>query len=176
MTVIAALLIAQASATQAAAPETPPPSCDGEAYAAFDFWVGEWDVYPNGQPEKLVAHSLIERKSSGCAIVENWMPLSGNNGTSLSNFDPDTGRWYQKWVGSAPGAVEFVGGPVDGEMVVTGYWKDGAGPGIDALVRMTYTASPDGSVRQHGEQSLDHGVTWGPSFDFIYRPHQAATD
>jgi len=34
---------------------------------------------------------------------------------------------------------------------------------------MTYSLGADGSVRQHGEASEDHGLTWGPSFDFTYR-------
>jgi hypothetical protein len=28
-------------------------------------------------------------------------------------------------------------------------------------------------VRQFGEFSADHGLTWQPSFDFIYRPRGA---
>jgi hypothetical protein len=34
---------------------------------------------------------------------------------------------------------------------------------------MTYSAQPDGSVRQLGESSDDAGRSWQPSFDFIYR-------
>ncbi len=162
----ASLLMFQATAAQAA--PTPPP-CAGEAYAAFDFWVGEWDVYPNGQ-DTQVARSRIERLYGGCAIRENWMPLRGTGGGSLSNFDPGTGRWHQTWVGSAPGRVEFDGGPVGGGMVLTGFWPGVGGPGKDGLIRMTYTRGEDGSVRQHGEASYDHGVTWQTSFDFIYRP------
>lgn len=155
---------------------TPPsptqPACNSEAHAGFDFWIGEWEVYPNGQPDRIIAHSRIERKHNGCAVIENWMPLNGRGGTSLNHFDVRTGRWNQKWVGSAPGAVEFSGGVVEGKMVLTGNWPSQQAP--HTLVRMTYTANEDGSVRQHGEQSLDHGLTWGPSFDFIYRPRADA--
>ena len=51
-------------------------------------------------------------------------------------------------------------------MVITGKW---GGP----LVRMTYSKSANGSVRQVGEQSTDEGKTWKPSFDFTYRPSKA---
>ena len=44
-----------------------------------------------------------------------------------------------------------------------------AGPGGDGLIRMTYSQNDDGSVRQHGEASFDHGLTWVDSFDFTYR-------
>ena len=107
---IASLLLAQAATAQAA---TPPPGCTGEEHAALDFWVGEWDVYPNGR-DTLVAHSRIEKLYNGCAIRENWMPLRGAGGGSLTGFDPETGRWHQTWIGSSPGVVRFEGGPVGG--------------------------------------------------------------
>lgn len=40
---------------------------------------------------------------------------------------------------------------------------------------MTYTTNPDGSVRQHGESSTDHGVSWQSSFDLLYRPKKGHT-
>jgi hypothetical protein len=173
---LAALLLplAQAAIAQAPSP-APPPSCSGEGFDAFDFWVGEWDVYPYGK-DRLVAHSRIEKLYNGCAIRENWMPLNGKPGGSLSNYEPRTGRWHQEWIGSAPGRVEFDGGPVAGGMVLTGWWA-GSGPnGEDGLTRMTYTKLDGGAVRQHGEFSADHGVSWVTSFDFTYRPHVEPSD
>ena len=173
LTIITAIALAQASAAQTPAPATPPPAppgCTGEGYDGFDFWLGEWDVYPNTEGAAKVANSKIERKFNGCAVVENWMPLASPGGTSLNHYDAHTKRWYQKWVGSSPGAVEFDGGVVDGKMVLVGYWPNALGPGQDAKTRMTYTTNEDGSVRQHGESSTDHGVSWQTSFDFIYRP------
>ena len=165
------LLTAQAAAPDAAA--TPPPAlpkCEGEPYEAFDFWVGEWNVYPNradGEPAK-VADSLIEKVSAGCAVRETWMPLQGRGGTSLSAYDPDTEGWHQLWVGGTPGRVFFDGGPVDGKMILTGPWGKAA-DGTPLLVRMTYSLRDDGSVRQHGQASKDHGLTWTDYFDLIYR-------
>ena len=155
---------------QAAAPATPPPAppkCEGEAYAAFDFWVGEWEVFPSAGEQK-VADSRIEKVSAGCAIRETWMPLQGRAGSSLSAYDPSDGAWHQLWVGGVPGRVFFDGGPVDGAMVLTGYWGKDA-QGNPSLVRMTYTLEADGSVRQYGQASSDHGRSWSDSFDLIYR-------
>lgn len=159
----------------AAAPPTaaPPPPCTSPDYRAFDFWVGEWDVFPNGG-DKQVATSSIEAMFGGCAIRETWQPLSGAGGGSFSHFDRDLRRWRQAWVDGFGGRVDFDGGAVDGKMVLTGLWRHAAGPGQHALTRMTYTVNPDGSVRQHGEQSVDHGLTWTTSFDFVYRPRKAA--
>ena len=152
-------------------PPPPPPPCATEAHGQFDFWVGEWDVFPNGAETK-VADSRIEKKHSGCAVLENWMPLRGTGGTSLNHVDPETGIWHQKWVGSSPGAVEFSGGVVDGTMVLTGNWPAPNAP--HQLIRMRYSVQDDGSVRQHGEASTDHGLSWQTSFDFIYRPKDSS--
>ena len=164
------LALMQAVSSQPAQPAPSPPTpCASEEHSAFDFWVGEWDVYPNGRDTK-VADSKIEKLYSDCAIRENWMPLRGGGGGSLSNLDPDTGRWHQTWIGGGPGRVEFEGGTAgESTMVLVGYWPNVNGPGQHAKVRMTYTVQDDGAVRQHGEASTDHGLTWTNSFDFIYR-------
>lgn len=165
------LLLAGQAGSVPASPPAPPPSppCATAAFGAFDFWVGEWDVFPTGQ-EGQVAKSRIEKLYGGCAIRENWMPLKGGGGGSLNTIDPATGRWRQFWVdGSGGGAVEFEGGPVAGKMVLTGFWRGVNGPGQDGLVRMTYTALDQDTVRQHGETSTDQGLTWTTGFDFTYR-------
>lgn len=166
-----ALLAAQAGAPAAAVP-APPPPCAGPIYAGFDFWVGDWDVYPNIKDSgkaPLIAHSKIEKLYDGCAIRENWMPLKGAGGGSLNAPDPVTGRWHQYWLDSSGGQVAFDGGPVNGVMVLTGFWRGVGGPDKDAQVRMSYTRIDADTVRQFGEVSSDHGLTWTTSFDFIYR-------
>ena len=155
-----------------ALPSAPPPPCSAPAYAAFDFWVGDWDVYPNAKdPAKasLVAHSKIERLYSDCAVRENWMPLKGPGGGSFSNYEPATGRWHQTWLSAQPGRTEFDGGMAGNTMVLTGWWANVNGPGKDGLVRMSYAPIDRDTVRQYGEVSTDHGLTWTDSFDYIYR-------
>ena len=165
-----ALLFVQDAA--APAPTPPPPACAGEAHAAFDFWVGEWEVSPNSEGAPAVANSRIEKVAVGCAVRETWMPFRGPHGASLNGIGAD-GLWHQRWVGGGNTMVDFRGGPTeDGRMVLTGNWKGAAGPDSNPLIRMTYTLREDGSVRQHGEQSVDHGLTWSDSFDLIYRPKQ----
>ena len=160
-----ALALQAATAAPPAGGRILPPACDSEAHGQFDFWVGSWDVFPAGS-DKKVADSLIERKHRGCAVVENWMPLNGFGGTSLNHVDAATGIWHQKWVGAAPGAVDFTGGWTGTSMVLTGEWPSPTDP--HKLVRMTYTPQADGSVRQFGESSTDFGVTWQTAFDLIY--------
>jgi hypothetical protein len=169
---LASLIFLAGLQTAPAAAPPLPPQCEGEAFSAFDFWVGEWDVYATGS-KTLVAHSRIEKLYGGCAIRESWMPLRGSGGGSLSAYDPKSGRWQQSWVGGGPGTVLFDGGGANGAMVLTGWWP-GSGPkGEDGLTRMTYSPLDDGGVRQHGEFSADQGLTWTTTFDFTYHPKEA---
>ena len=167
-TAAAVLLLAQTTA-ESPVVRPAPPRCEGEIYEAFDFWVGEWNVFgPDGEKQ---AKSRIEKISAGCAIRETWMPLRGGGGGSITAYDPKTATWQQTWVGQVPGRVYFEGGPVDGKMILTGYW--GKTPDGDArMIRMTLGQLDDGAVRQHGQMSTDHGMTWADSFDLIYRPKE----
>lgn len=160
-------------AQTAPAPPPPQPVCDAPEHRQFDFWVGRWNVYPTGA-DTLVAHSLVEQLYDGCVIREHWMPLQGRAGGSVNTFESGEHRWVQTWVSGAGARVEFRGGHVGERMVMTGFWRDIGGPGKHGLVRMSFSPTGDGAVRQVGELSTDHGITWTPSFDLTYRP--AATD
>jgi hypothetical protein len=163
------LLFAQAGATPLPAP---PPPCASAAHDDFDFWVGEWEVFPNlKDPTKapMIARSRIEKLYGGCAVRENWMPLKGTGGGSLNAYDRGSRHWHQAWIGSDGTRVEFEGGLVAGAMVLAGNWRDVNGPGQDGLIRMTYTALDKDTVRQHGQISTNHGLTWSDNFDFLYR-------
>lgn len=150
--------------------QTPPPkTCVQPERSQLDFWVGHWDVYPTGTT-KLIAHSLIEKLYAGCAIRENWMPLGGTGGGSLSAWNPKTGKWHQTWMDSSGAIVEFEGGLVGDTMTIVGAWANVVAPGKDGVVRMNYRRNPDGSVRQWGEVTQDDGKSWSPSFDFTYKP------
>lgn len=194
MVALFALVLGGASAGRAQSPPPPPPSappppppilpppilpapptCIGPEYRAFDFWVGEWDVFANGATTQ-VATSSIEAMFGGCAIRETWKPFKGAGGGSFSHYDKERRRWRQAWVDGSGTRVDFDGGVAEGRMVLTGHWANVAGKGKDGLIRMTFSKLPGGAVRQHGEQSLDHGLTWATSFDFVYRPRKAEED
>ncbi|HEY3947638.1 hypothetical protein [Phenylobacterium sp.] len=157
------------AAAQASKPAPPPANaCADPQHGQFDFWVGRWDITPTGK-DTVTAHSLIE-KVYGCGIRENWMPNAGGAGGSLSIYVPAEKGWRQTWIDFTGSYVDFKGGWDGHAMVLTGNW-----PGPDGkpnLVRMTYTQSSDGSVRQAGAASKDGGKTWAPTFDLTY--HKAS--
>ena len=160
-----------AMALQAAAPAAAPAGCDSPESRQWDFWVGSWEVRP-ANADKVIAHSLIEKRYTGCAIRENWMPLGrevAGGGGSLSFYDPRRRQWRQVWIDSSGTRVDFDGGFKDGVMSIAGNWANYGGPGKDALVRMQYQLLPNGEVRQWAEQSTDGGKSWQPGFDFRYR-------
>lgn len=160
------LCAASAASAQFAAPA---PACSAIEYRQFDFWVGDWDVYPTGS-SKPVARSLIERLYDGCAVRENWMPLTRSGGGSLNTFTPSDSKWHQLWVDSQGSWVEFAGALAAGSMVLQ---TEPSGPDA-SITRMTFSPQADGSVRQLGEISKDAGKNWVPSFDFTYRRRNTA--
>ncbi len=150
-------------------PPTPHGGCDSPESHQFDFWVGRWKVSPNGHPERHVADSLIEKLYQGCAVRENWMPVSpgSGDGGSLNAYVPADHSWHETWVDASGARVEFKGGWNGTAMVLTGRWPMPGHP--KQMTRMTYTRAADGSVRQLGESSDEEGRSWKPSFDLIYR-------
>jgi hypothetical protein len=144
----------------------PPTGCTSVESRQLDFWVGHWSVSPKGAPNRRTATSLIEKLYSGCAIRENWMPLHGGDGGSLSSYIPDKHAWQQLWVDSSGSWVNFTGGWDGHAMVLGGVWPMPGHP--QQRTRMSYRLLPDGTVEQSGVTSDDDGKTWQPGFDFIY--------
>jgi hypothetical protein len=150
-----------------AAPPPVAPGCTSSQSKQFDFWVGNWDVYATSKPDQKVATSLIEKLYHGCAIRENWMPLSDNPGGSMNAYSPERKAWRQFWADSSGGSAEFSGGWNGMSMILTGTWPQPGHP--TQMTRMTYTPLSDGRVEQIGVTSDDAGKTWQASFDFIYK-------
>jgi len=173
MSLIALLLaVAAPQSAPPPAPATTPPKppkvdCADADHRAFDFWIGDWDVFATGSTTR-VAHSTIE-KIVGCAISETFDQFTGPggkpidyHGRSISAYVPADKGWRQYYVDSGGTAAMLTGGIVDGAMVLVS--KNGP-----VTNRMTVRRNPDGSVDQRGEFSTDDGKTWSPGYDFTYR-------
>lgn len=132
-------------------------------FRQFDFWIGEWDVKnPQGVPSGTSSVQLILGQ---CIIFENWTGGSGTNGKSFNIYDANDKKWHQTWVDDKGTFTHYIGGLINGEMVVT---AETSVSGKPTLAKMTFTKMPNGDVRQHGENSTDGGKTWATSFDLIY--------
>ena len=133
-------------------------------YRSFDFWLGDWDVYVNG--EKTTAHNHISSDLSGCLIRERWS--GGGDGESLNFFNPHSGKWHQSYVDDGGSTVWYDGNPTGpGVMHMEGGYADI--DGSTGLARVTWTKNPDGSVHHFIERSTDGGKTWSVYFDAVYK-------
>ncbi|QEC77530.1 tetratricopeptide repeat protein [Mucilaginibacter ginsenosidivorax] len=134
----------------------------------FDFWVGEWNVYPTGT-NTLAGHSLVQMVSGGCALLENWEATNGSSsGKSLNFIDGANGKWKQTWVGNyANGIQEFVNGQyADSAMRFTFTTADAQGHPLTG--RFIFYNLGANKVRQFNETSADGGKTWVTAYDLTY--------
>jgi hypothetical protein len=165
----ALLLLAAPTAAQDAALK----SCDLSDHRAFDFWVGEWDVFnPEGHK---AGTNRIENILNGCALLENWTSTRGGAGKSLNFFNAATRRWEQVWTDGTGGVIKYEGSFKDGAMRFE-QGEHTLPDGTRLRSRMTLTPLADGRVRQLIERSADAGETWTVWFDgtYVRRPERAS--
>lgn len=149
--------------TMNALAQTPPPP---PVNHDFDFWAGQWEV-TNQATGKLAGHNVLELRHGGRVLVENYTTPGSYTGMSVNAHDARTNRWHQCWMDNAGGVLDLYGGLVGGKMVLSGEAPQTGG--VRQLERITWTPNPDGTVRQHWEQSTDGGKTWTTAFDGLYR-------
>ncbi|MEP6688663.1 MAG: Ig-like domain-containing protein [Gemmatimonadales bacterium] len=137
--------------------------CPSAQAHQFDFWLGDWDVTPNGSPPGTrAARSHITAEPGGCAVFEDFTDLA-YHGVSVNVFDPAGQQWHQTYVDTEHARLLFAGGLVAGDMILTM---------PDHTSRITWSAEAGGNVRQLGEASTDGGLTWPTvQFDLIYESH-----
>ncbi|WP_306252606.1 hypothetical protein [Parvularcula sp. IMCC14364] len=161
----AAIFISGTGVVIAQSTGTPPPApCQSAEYRAFDFWLGQWDVYDTSG--NLAGSNSITLEEGGCLILEKWTNTQGGTGQSYNFYDPGMGQFRQVWVSS--GAVIDYAGQLNeaGEMVLEGdinYHNGTAAP-----FRGTWTLQEDGSVRQYFQQYDADGEVWNDWFTGIY--------
>lgn len=160
--VLAAACFAPGVYAQQGAP--PPPRCDAPIYRQFDFWIGAWNVTnPAGMK---VGESSITKEESGCLVVEHWIGSRGVGGQSYNFYDPASRKWRQVWV--APSEQTDYSGALNdrGEMVLEGVSQ--LAGGATQRSRGTWTANPDGTVRQRFEDWDPKKKAWSESFNGLY--------
>jgi tetratricopeptide (TPR) repeat protein len=135
----------------------------------FDFWIGDWSVYPTGS-QFLVGHSQVESMAGGCAILENWTSTQAENGKSFNYYDQQTGKWEQDWIGSggfASGRQRYYNGEYKNGAMHFTYETTNAKGEKQAGNFIFYNIDKD-TVRQYQDISNDGGKTFTVSYDFTY--------
>ncbi len=153
------------SITAAQTNEAQTSPCQADIYRAFDFWVGEWEVF--GPDEQKAGESKITAEENGCLILEQWTSAQGGTGQSYNFYDPGTEKWRQIWI-SGGSVIDYAGGLDDeGAMVLEGQiaYRNGAA----APFKGTWTLLDDGSVKQHFQQYNAETKEWADWFVGIYR-------
>ncbi len=143
--------------------QSPPAPCTAAEHRAFDFWIGEWNVY--GANGKLAGTNSIKREIGDCILHERYDTGRGYSGESFNIYDQPRKVWHQTWVDSSGLLLVLEGGPRDGKMVLEGH-TTGA-DGTKTMHRITWTPNPDGSVRQLWESTGPSG-DWAVAFDGKY--------
>ncbi|MDC1437180.1 hypothetical protein N8303_08075 [Gammaproteobacteria bacterium] len=146
------------------------PCTSEDGFSAFDFWVGEWDVYLNNSANtNQVGSNTIEKLEAGCALLETWTGAGGSSGISINYYNPVRDEWRQLWVSAGEYAIDIVGGISNTSMVLIGEIYNYADNETFDF-RGTWTPNSDGSVRQYFEQYNDETDAWDPWFDGRYVP------
>jgi len=151
--------------TPAATPATPPPPCQDEAFRAFDFWIGEWDVHlPDGQ---MAGVNSIQPINGGCGLLERYSVGGQLYGQSYNFFDPVLNIWTQIWL--SPGVIIRMEGPVtdSGLLVLTGTITNTSQAASQPFFGR-WTLQEDGTVLQEFWNLSGETGEWVNGFTGIY--------
>lgn len=143
-----------------------------DRFRAFDFWLGDWDVRPNGAPpSQPPAKNIVTSENDGCVVMEHWT-ATGSNGQSFNLYDRSYGIWRQTWVDNSGGQHDYRGSIQNGNMVFRGEIPPLPGQTARQNVRLTFFPIHRDTVRQLSEVTTDSGKTWTVGYDFIYVRHK----
>ncbi len=154
-------------------------------YRELDFWLGTWDVRPNGSngaPESTPpSTNVVTREFDGCVVHEHWTAAGtgpGFAGESFNIWDATRDAWFQTWVDNSGGLHEYRGRREGNAMVYFGESPAPAGLGLDpkqrVKTRLTFFSENPDRVRQLSERTLDDGQSWQVNYDLIYTRRKAA--
>jgi hypothetical protein len=138
-------------------------------FREFDFWIGDWDVRPTGQPATgPAARNTVTLDDNNCVVTEHWSAPSGSEGQSFNIYDRSYGEWRQTWVDNVGGQHDYRGHLIGKNMVYVGDTPAPNGARGRIPTRLTFFHIGPDSVRQFSETSSDSGRTWQVAYDLIY--------
>ena len=137
--------------------------CTSAQHRAFDFWLGDWNVYKSDG--SLAGQNRIALVEQGCVLHEQYETAKGYSGQSFTLYDASRDRWHQSWVDNQGGLLLLDGGIADSKMVLEGFTQSAQG---EQRNRITWSKESAGQVRQHWQ--VKQGETWHTVFDGLYKP------
>ncbi len=138
-------------------------------YQKLDFWIGEWDIFNNGNK---IAESIITKSNDGCTLHEDYSTVRGFFGRSINFHDVSDSLYTQIWIDQRNRFTRY-----KEKESRDGYLLMVADQGGGNLNRMSWTLDPDeGTVMQVAESSSDGGKIWNPGFSGLYKPRQSSLD
>lgn len=141
-------------------------NCCTETHKQFDFWVGTWEVTnPDGSK---AGRNIIVKIQDNCILQENWVSAKGNyTGTSNNYYNTVTKQWEQLWVDNQGASLHLKGNRKGNQMILESDPQKGK-QGKEFINRVTWTANPDGTVRQLWEV-ISEGKVINTAFDGLYK-------
>jgi hypothetical protein len=87
----------------------------------FDFWVGTWEGTWQGDDGPGEATNTITKELGGRVVVERFStkPPTTFDGLSVTVLDEREGCWKQTWVDDTGAYLDFRGGRVDDDVILT---------------------------------------------------------
>ena len=119
--------------------------CCTENHAAFDFWIGTWNVVDRAGA--AVGTNRIEKLQDDCLLQENWTGTGRSTGTSINFFNSKSKQWEQLWVDNQGTYLKLKGNRKGNQMILSSD-RFTHTDGNNYINRITWTINEDGTVRQ----------------------------
>jgi hypothetical protein len=146
--------------------QTAPCPCCNEAFQAFDFWVGDWEVVDTSGT--IVGENTIEKLENGCVLTEHWRGSSGSTGRSFNHYNYQDSTWNQTWMDNGGRPLVLKGKATPGVMTMRSAAQTGR-TGNLYFNEITWTANDDGTVTQKWDVLDADGALLQVAFLGIYR-------
>lgn len=142
-----------------------------EESAAFDFWIGDWDLeWYESDSSLATGGNVISRLHGGHVIGERFTVLTGSQkgytGESWSVYNPRTREWKQTWVDNQGSYLDFTGEITNGDRIFSRTVAKSDGSVIHQ--RMAFRKREKDSFVWDWESSTDGGKTWDLKWEIFY--------
>ena len=143
--------------------------CDLAPYSKLDFLLGEWEVHYTGSERMLGFSSISRNPADECAVTEELSPETAPQPIEfITRFDIESSAFRQVIFGMSPTHIAMDEVQIEGAIGFEGKVYTLSNPDEHRLLRLVYTALPEGGFRHEGYVSADNGENWRRTADLTY--------